>query len=389
MGELTDFEEIRRRRKKSRLKGRIISISLLGAIIVSGVLLWRNFGDVNIIAYINNFFSQMNSGSGYPLELPADEVLSMDEISDSPVLLTETNLYIYNSSAYAMVSEQHGLSSPFIACADNELLLSQRGGNMIKIINTSGIEHIHTTDKPIIDMDIVNGGVFGTATQSEDYQGSLTIYKQNSMQGYDRQFRWSSASSVITDLSISPDNSKVIAASVNSIDGIITSYIHIFDIFDGSELFKGEYSDEMILETDFKDGVAVFISDNAVRSIDISNFSLNEYEFDNKNLYSYDIESADNIAVALTDYSASQSITAYLLDEDANPVFDTKAFDEISMISVYEDGMYVVCENEIVIYSDDLEKTETIQTELGKKAVIIDRDLYYSTPTHIYSHRMS
>ena len=103
MAQLTDLEKVRRRRARRRMVRSLFILALFAAVVFLCVTVIRQAGDLDLKTAYSDLRAGMASGDGYPVSLPGGQVTELESAGDALVMLTDTNLYTYNSSGGQML----------------------------------------------------------------------------------------------------------------------------------------------------------------------------------------------------------------------------------------------------------------------------------------------
>ena len=95
-------KERRRRRGRSVIWAVLIRLSVITAILILGVLMWQNrdrLAPAAVVEWFDRVFTGGSKGDGYPVDMSGDRVVSLQPFGNQTVVLTDTALQIYNSTA--------------------------------------------------------------------------------------------------------------------------------------------------------------------------------------------------------------------------------------------------------------------------------------------------
>ncbi len=383
MSNITDFDRIRKERNKKRAHNQLVGMIKFICIVfaVVAICYYVFYGDA--LKEINQEITEFSQGEGYPVKLSADEVVDLDVVSNSSILLTETYVYVYNTKGRSLYSQQHGLNQPFVVSDGDSFILSQRGGNSLKIIELDQEVFSYTSPEAILDACYINEEYFGLITQSDRFQGEVKLFAQDNVYGYSEIFSWKSADYIITDVAVSQDGSKILATTIGSVDGILKSDINIFDVYAGEEIYSVTLPGEMVMETDFKDDKAVILTQNGLHSIDTDVMEITSYDYQSRDLLAYSIGSDDYILLALEKPEDADYVTLVTLDSSGKVVGEAEVLQGISSVNADDEGSYVVTQQSIYCYNINMSEVMEYSLPMGKKAMALGEDFYYTTPTEL------
>ena len=250
------------KRKRNRRIRRLICLILVIALIAGGFLYYKMaaFDAYKVTASLE----LSNSGD-------LSEYISF---KNGYVKITENGVTYFSrkgiiwSENYSMTQPVYDLCRGYIAVAD----IKQ---NEVYLFDKDGLVSIVSTEYSIIDVEVSKAGVIAAATDDDD-ANYIEVYDKSGNELLTARSVFST-SGYLTDISLSPDGTKLAAAFINVDLQDIVSRVVFYDFSEGSEdsdvVVGGfnQYTDTVLTNVEFLDGDRVAaIGDNALTIYDFS-----------------------------------------------------------------------------------------------------------------------
>lgn len=184
-------------------------------------------------------FADMGHGDGYPYSFISDEVLDFFDFSTKDhAILTNTTLYIINSSAKTVLDFTHAMSNPIAKVSSDRIFLFDQGGTKAYILNQSGKLLTFTNEDKIICADISNSGKSVLVTKGSGQQQIVNVYSRSGK----KIMEWKKGSGYILDTALNSSGNLLSVALVDTEDAVQTITVLTFNVSNAQQRGHREFS---------------------------------------------------------------------------------------------------------------------------------------------------
>lgn len=184
-------------------------------------------------------FANMGHGDGYPYSFISDEVLDFFEFSNKDhAILTNTTLYILNSSAKTVLDFPHAMSNPIAKTSSDRILLFDQGGTKAYVLNQSGKLLTFTNEDKIICGNISNSGKSVLVTKGAGQQQIVNVYSRSGK----KIMEWKKGAGYILDIALNSSGNLLSVALVDTEDAVQTITVLTFNVSSAQQRGHREFS---------------------------------------------------------------------------------------------------------------------------------------------------
>lgn len=184
-GNVKDFAEIRRNKKKKRNMQKLVA-AMIFLMLILGLYVSRNRW-LPAAGYKNTVFSDQEISDGnFPLSITNGIKYQACKLGDNFVLLSDTQFYIYSVSGQLLETRQHTYSNAVLKSEHNRALVYESGGFNFKVEGRRKTIYEKKTDNTIISAFISDKGYVAVITTSDQYVCALSVYDATGNQIYFR-----------------------------------------------------------------------------------------------------------------------------------------------------------------------------------------------------------
>ena len=184
-------------------------------------------------------FADMGHGDGYPYSFISDEVLDFFDFSTKDhVILTNTTLYIINSSAKTVLEFPHAMSNPIAKTSSDRILLFDQGGTKAYILNQSGKVLTFTNDDEIICGQISNSGKSVLVTRENGQKQTVSVYSRAGK----KVMKWEKGAGYILDTVLNASGNVLSIALVDTEDAVQTITVLSFNVSNAQQRGHREFT---------------------------------------------------------------------------------------------------------------------------------------------------
>lgn len=254
MSNVTDLDQIRRKRKNKRLAKAILIIAGLLVLLYGAVAVIQS-PSFSGLASLEDL---IHGGSGYPVEAPGGQVQGMYSSDSELVVINETNLFLYSASGNQDENILHRMSNPQVVTRGNMVLSYDRGGRSYAAYNRSTAFAAAQLDYPIRCADITAAGEMAIATQQDGAKSVVTLYDRDQKV----KMQWQSTTVNVSAIAISDSADLVAISGIFVENGVLKSRLTILQ---GSrQVGEKIFEDQAILDLQVVGSQVVGVTDQGV-----------------------------------------------------------------------------------------------------------------------------
>lgn len=377
MSQLTDFEQLRRKRSNRKNLRRLGLLAALGLLLVGSFLALRFFEQVDIGEEVARVTDQFSAGEGYPVSVYGGQVRSMGREGSSVSLLTENTFYSLGPSGNVQMNISHNYFNPVMVATSRRVLLYDREGMNLRVENREKNLWNKTCTYPITAADMNEDGLVAVATGSGRYKGEVTVYNKD----FEPIYSWFSAENRILGLTLSDKGNLMAVGTVDASGGVLQSVISLFRFSADNEVARVTLADEILLSLDYKgtENTLYAITDKAVYAIGPTGAIEKTYSYAGEKLWAYHNASDKSIILVLGDYTEQRQVKLYRLDTQLTPTGPTILAQRMLDIKCDGKNTYVLVENQLYQFGEGLELTATYAVPDAKAIQPVRGEVYYAT----------
>ncbi len=193
-------------------------------------------------------FADIGHGDGYPYSFISDEVLDFHSFSTKDhIILTNTTLYIINSSAKTVLEFPHAMSNPIAKTSSDRILLFDQGGTKAYVLNQSGKLLTFTNDDEIICGKISNCGKSVLVTRGSGQQQTVSVYSRAGKQ----IMKWQKGSGYVIDTALNSSGNLLSVALVDTEDAVQTITVLSFNVSNAQQRGHREFTASTLYGVDY------------------------------------------------------------------------------------------------------------------------------------------
>lgn len=241
-----ELAQARKQKHRKRFWRRVLALVLAGVVVWGILFLRQDIARLNLGMRLSDLLASYSSGSGYPVKLPAGQVVNTAAVGKDFALLTDTSLSLYNSQGKVTGIYEHGYTTPICVANGDRVLLYDRGAKRLQVNSRSSQLFSQTLDYNISVANIGLSGHIAVVTDAKYYESCITVYDPEYDEIYIRE-----TADMITGLSLMRDGSGMAVASVNANGGRLDSTITFFDFGKEEPLASVVLEDQLVLSMEY------------------------------------------------------------------------------------------------------------------------------------------
>lgn len=342
--------------KSKAAKGKKDVLKLIAIMLVIGILLVVYNISGCQKATVENIYTFENN-SNYQIREYNDKLItvSYDGISFMSVSGEQTG-----------VVKNH-MSNPHINISGNMILLYDKNNKNLAVYEGSKQKYTYECDRTIKSAKVNKNGYVVLITDEVAYNSRVTVLNNKGEVAY----IWKIGDQYIVDADVSPDNKKLVAATISTDTGVIVENIVFVDINKAEEIGSVHNQGDMPMTVEFADsGYAIVLSDNKICSYNNKAERKWINTFENKLPESFVIDDAGNTVIALKGIKNNTVIQTYTKNGSLSGEYIT----ETQVVHMALNQKHIaLCEDtkvSVINYSGKLISSTDIKKEVQDIAVI-------------------
>lgn len=184
MSKPTEFEILRRKRRRVRALKKTVLSSVVLASIVLAVIATDRVYRWDMTSHIGNFVSSIKPGSGFPILMDGLDILQLLPMGKDVAVISSSGTYIYNKQGAHLACWMNNYNQPLCKSGGGKLLTYDLGGTRFRIDNKrEKLFHKDTLGK-ILAADISQNGNVAIVTESRGHLAQVTAYNARCAEMY-------------------------------------------------------------------------------------------------------------------------------------------------------------------------------------------------------------
>ncbi len=370
-------KRIERFTKKQRTIG-IIALTL--AVVFFLVFIGNSFGVLPLDAISARISTGLfGGGKNYPFKVTSDDIVNMDIIGESLLVLTDKSVTVYDDDGNAVFQEKHTFSRPAVSCEGKNGVVFDRNGTGYILINEKGKTSSGNTAGVIITAEYGKNGNYAFALRGDKSTSVLAVFNKNA----ELRFQWNCAYEHISAITLSNDGKYCGVATLNAENGAIYTTVHYFGFEYKSALNSQKFPDATAIDLKFtsKNTLTLF-SDNGVYQIKKNNDEFKQVSSYFKSEFtSFSRADKGNYAVCLAKYGSANVYEIKIFKPSGKEKSVIELDYKVQSMSMSDKYIFTLAENSIIVYNLN-------GKEVGK--ITVTGKLYglYPTDKYCYIHSL-
>lgn len=259
----------KRQRPKNRYRPWLrlfVRLLIVLSVLLVCFLTWNNWDKIApeaILDWAEVRFGDAPVGSGFPISVEGNAVLTMNEVNQHLVTLTDTSLQFYNFSASRVVTRNHSFSNPTLHTAGRYVLISEVGGSRFRLdTRRETVLSMELENRKIYASCVLSSGMVAVVTDSasQSYLCEIRVYNR----GGKSVFTYQSGKYLLTNISLASNGKGIAAVGTTAEGGMLKSVLLMFNF---SDIEPTEYSGSDLLLYDvnyFSNGAVLAVGDKEI-----------------------------------------------------------------------------------------------------------------------------
>lgn len=259
-----------------------------------------------------------------------------------------------------------GLNVPLLSIADKYIVVADKGGSEIKLLDNYGIKKSITVEGSIVMVHPAGSGNITVITKQQGYKGAATVYNTSGQAVY----RWMSGSAYIIDAQLSPNGKRLAVALMDTSKGKAIGSIMLLNVGVDNEPYAGATEEDNLFSAIswVDNSTLCVVGDKALIMLDTNAKKRWSYSYGKRALSAYNISTADAFTLAFGKNSGEElrECNLEIIDNWGKKRGEYISKDSIRNIDAHSDIIAVIKNREAVI----LDKNGKV-----KSTVPVNRDI--------------
>lgn len=343
-------KELLRRNKKiaKRRQNRMI----LAGVVVTVFLVYITGIYGASLAYLGDFLSTglvyLQFGNGFPVEIENQTFKQAEKMGSALTVLNSESLSFYSPTGNKVYEYYHSMQNPVIDASDKRVAIYNANETSLKIANAHKILFNQEMPNDIIHASLAKNNYVAVTTKSQSFNGEVIIYNSQ----MEEVMKWFNAKSFPIQSFLSPKAKTLAVSCVLAENGKLMSDIYLIDIHNGTEKCSLRNAEGAVLAIEYinENEIIVFYTNKAVIINTDDGTIKYEYQYNGKNLKSYDIKNRQ-ILMSFGSYATKSDSNIIMTDFKFTPIFEVNTPQYISDITISNQRIYAMGDKVVEQYS--------------------------------------
>lgn len=304
----------------------------------------------------------------------SDSVLELGDYTSGVAVLTSNSVDYVDSFGNLMSANEHTYTNPVMITSGKNLVLYDRGGNLMKIEKNASLYKSFTFEAPISCADITSKGTYAYVLNADSgYQSHLFVYSYKGK----KLFEWSSLEYVVR-VAVA-DSGNFVAINTISVGNADTlSKVYLFQFNKETYDYMEEFIGETVFDIDFVSGKKIAVlTDRGAYLMNAKGERTALCEYSANELNHTDLKKGSLGIVSVNLYGNTNNTKVYLFDRNYKNVYEQTYQNAISDVIADLNYYAVIFGNEIrILNSKNVETGHILLDEVCMDAVISGGKLY-------------
>lgn len=382
MGELSELEVIRKKKKRKTFLKRLVILLLVFCAVAGTLIGYKYLGEHDVAGYLSDMINFNSTGEGYPVEFAGNTAKNTFTLSGRLGVLTDTSVHLYDKKGQERGSMQHKYADPVIDVVGSNFLLYDRDGKNLSIRTNKKEVAALSFDDAILYASLSGKGYLVVVTEAEHYIAKVSVYNTS----YDKEvFAWYSSANYVLSAELGPDSNTLAVGTVNLENGALVSGVTVFSLGKEEPVAQLKLDESALINLTYKKNGDIYaLCDDCLVVLNRSGKEIGRYTFEDRTLVSYNQDMSGNTLLLFGNYLETHSHELVLLDRTGKELKNATIDYRVNGMAVTQQEIYLFNEKDVCRYDTDL--TLTARSEQASDLIGVQpvgRALYGITPKDI------
>ena len=313
----------------------------------------------------------------FPIAIGETNSSEIYTYGDRFILVTDTNITIYDSDGNKIRSIQHSLADPIGVAGGNMLLLYDLGGYSLMAVNDDGEVYRRTFSEKIIMAELGAKDYAAIVTQTDKYLSYMTVYDPKGNEA----FLWSGGQR-IADVTMNAEGNGCVVSTFKAEGGEIVSSVTSLNFMQSDPLFTIDNIPAMIYDTVLSDDSVWVVGDSKLIHYATDGSVISQYDY-NTELTFVD---ADSKTAAVVEKSVTKgTFDLTIANSSSSDIHQFSIENECRQITCKDGLVYILMNGQIAVFDNKGEQLATYDVSPDYQSfVFIDDAMYVEDYSNIY-----
>lgn len=378
--QLNLVEELQRQAREKKRRRRLVFLGIGVA-----VFLWVSGAFSAMVTQGNSWYESasilLETQAGYPAQTSISNLYQVEALSSGFVALGEEGCVVYSAGGNRLRSIQSGYTNPAITAGSDKYLLYNLAGNELRVESRTQTLYTKTFTQNIMTAAISNQGSVAVVTESERYLANLTMYSADMTELL--SYSMTDSEGIPLSIAYASDNTTLALTTVSAYQGQMQSKLYLVSSKSGMvDCIDTQFATPLAIEWVSATTLYVIYDSKVILYDTAAQATLASYAYQNKTLENYAVYEG-TLALLFTHSTHSEVV---LCQENLSQYTTLESDAVASNVALDAQSIYLVYEKELTSYSytgDEIEKTETVQSEKKFLEVLYAEELFLFTADEV------
>lgn len=320
-----------------------------------------------LMKYVNVKPITFGNDENAQINFEPDSSTVTSSFKEDLVVASKTAVKIYDLSSKEILSDDVSLVRPVISTSDKYFAVYDLGAKYFGLYNSFSKLWEKNFDYPIYDVAIDDDGSFLVATASKGYTSALMAYNSN----FKNTFNWRSADKYILSADIFGDEEKYFSVGTvrSNTSGEIISSLVLLSATASEPIVTLDFEGELVMKTAFTEsGRAIFVTDKAIRFVDLKGKLLKEEFFSSKSIIKFEAGKKYSV-VLINDNFVGKNHRMIIFDDSGNTYMENNITAEITDLAVSDGYVFILGVEDVTVIDIENKKIKSYPSERSYRSV--------------------
>lgn len=346
-----DVDDIVDQKNKEKRKRRIVRFLVAAVILVTAsvLMLTKDQWLPKLRGIGKQYKTIVNSGKlaegNFPIEVSGGEDYQLKYTVKKIMVLSDTNLYIYDTDGTLLKKRQHAYTNSVLRVANGRALVYENGGNKFSTEDEDEVFYSKSYNNKILFARLSSEGYTAVVTTSDNFSCELIVYNKKGSVVYERK-----CTDMISDISFINKSSGCFVSFIKAENGALATTVQEIDFKESEEKWTSLPMDTLGLEIFGSDEGAFIYGTGACGYVNKGGEISSFYKYDGE--CKAGASMSGKSAVVINDDDARKYTAVLFADNNDEPVIIDLGSTAVD-VSVFGGYAFVLCSDKLLAYEFD------------------------------------
>ena len=366
-----EHQESARRVKKTKKKWWVFAAVFA---VVLGIVLLAAWRDGTGFDALNRFFTYGKSTQeeAEVFLYETDKTNRFASLNNSLVVLSMTQLRLYDSEGQLLLSESVKMDRPALCVGKNLAVAYDVGGTDYYVFNEEEIllRGENEAEMPLISADLNEDDYLALVVGKSGYKGAVNVYNSD----LELIFEFNSSSRFLSDGVVFGGGKRIAAVALEQENATFVSSVVIYKTNATEETAACKISDGLVLDLASDGSTATAVTDRSVVFVDDNGSISGTYDYEEKFLRGYSLDGDGYATVLLNHYKSGSMATLVTVDKSGKVLGSLDINEEVLSVSAAGRYVAVLYADHLSVYTSSLAEYSVLEGVDYAKAALVRAD---------------